>query len=226
MTAAMAGLSFGVCRASITPRQLEVLQLVAAGHGNKAIAERIGKSENDVKAIVSRLLTSLHAANRAELAQIAVRLDVIGESDLGEHEIHELLRESPVMTALVRGPDHRFVFVNHAYRRRAGDLDYLGKPVSELFPLSPAIVEQLDHVYATGEAQYSRAPVVIAAAPGRAARTVGIASVMTPVRDETGKVTGVAFFGLDLTDDAAWVEAPRRRPPSLHRCPQAVSGRS
>lgn len=195
-------LTIGVPRASITPRQVEVLLLVADGQGNKAIAERIGKTENDVKAMISRMLTSLHASNRAELAQIAARLDVIGESDLAAHEIRELIRESPVLTALVRGPEHRFVFVNDAYRRRAGDRDCLGKPVSEVFPSSPAIVEQLDRVYATGEAQRFKGPAVVPDAQGQGSRTLSIAAVVAPVRDETGKVTGVAFFALDLTDDA------------------------
>lgn len=196
-------LSISVGRVSVTPRQLEILGLVAGGLGNKAIAERIGRNENDVKAIISRLLTNLHAANRAELAQIASHLDVIGESDLVAHEIHELLRNSPVLTALVRGPDHRFVFVNDAYKRRAGDFEYLGKTVLQVFPSSAPIVEQLDRVYATGEAQRSNARVELPATADQSAVTLELTWIMTPVRDDAGEITGVAFFGLDVSDPEA-----------------------
>lgn len=190
-------LSIAVGRVSVTPRQLEILGLVAGGLGNKAIAERIGKNENDVKAIISRLLTKLHAANRAELAQIASLLDVIGESDLVAHEIHELLRNSPVLTALVRGPDHRFVFVNDAYKRRAGDFEYLGKTFAQVFPSSALIVDQLDRVYATGDAQRSNARLDLPVTTGPGAG-LELSWIMTPICDDADEITGVAFFGLDV----------------------------
>lgn len=190
----------GVGRASISDLQLIVLTLVAGGHGNKAIADRIGKSENDVKVIISRLLTSLHASNRAELAQVAVRLDVLGASELAEHEIHALLRRSPVLVALVRGRDHRFVFVNDAFRRRVGDFDYIGHTAAELFPSRPEFVARLDHVYSTGETKKLCWPVRIPALAGETTVTAEISFIEAPVRDNEGTITGVAFHGLDLED--------------------------
>lgn len=190
--------TIGVGRASISDLQLIVLTLVAEGHGNKAIADRIGKSENDVKAIISRLLTSLHAANRAGLAQIAVRLDVVGASELAEHEIHALLRRAPVLIALLRGPDHRYVFVNDAYRRRVGDFDYIGHSVAELFPSRPDIVARLDQVYASGETKRVQGPARIPALEGETTVKADISFIEAPVRDNEGTITGVAFYGLDL----------------------------
>jgi DNA-binding CsgD family transcriptional regulator len=187
----------GVGRASVSELQLTVLELVAAGHGNKAIAERIGRNENDVKGIVSRLLLTLHAANRAELAQIAAHLDVIGENALAPQEIHELLRDSPVLTAFLRGPDHRFVFANEAYVRAAAIGDHLGRTIEEVFPLSPEIVQLCGRVYRTGVTIRSRGPVEVVDLNGR--RVLDLSYVLKPVHDDDGKVTGIAFFGLDLT---------------------------
>ena len=61
----------------LTPREREVLELVAEGLSNRAIAERLGNSEHTVKFHVSSLLGKLGAATRAELVGIAIRRGLI-----------------------------------------------------------------------------------------------------------------------------------------------------
>jgi RNA polymerase sigma factor (sigma-70 family) len=61
----------------LTPREREVLELVAEGMSNRAIAERLGNSEHTVKFHVSSLLGKLGAATRAELVAIAIRRGLI-----------------------------------------------------------------------------------------------------------------------------------------------------
>ncbi len=56
---------------TLTPRQREVMDLVRAGRTNKEIAERSGISEQGAKTIVSRLLRTFGAPNRAALAAFA-----------------------------------------------------------------------------------------------------------------------------------------------------------
>ncbi|HVQ35879.1 MAG TPA: helix-turn-helix transcriptional regulator [Candidatus Bathyarchaeia archaeon] len=55
----------------ITPRELEILGLVAAGLSNKEIAARVFVSENTVKTHVSRVFDKLGARRRTEAVQIA-----------------------------------------------------------------------------------------------------------------------------------------------------------
>jgi DNA-binding NarL/FixJ family response regulator len=59
--------------AALSPREREVLALVAAGQTNKAIAEALYVSPNTVKTHVSSLLQKLHAETRVQLAAIATR---------------------------------------------------------------------------------------------------------------------------------------------------------
>jgi DNA-binding CsgD family transcriptional regulator len=58
-------------RLGITPREHEVLQLIAAGLSNREIAERLFVSENTVKTHASRLLDKLDARRRTEAVQRA-----------------------------------------------------------------------------------------------------------------------------------------------------------
>ena len=59
--------------AALSPREREVLALVAAGQTNKAIAEALCLSPNTVKTHVSSLLNKLHADTRVQLAAIAIK---------------------------------------------------------------------------------------------------------------------------------------------------------
>ncbi|MFJ4670709.1 response regulator [Kitasatospora purpeofusca] len=57
--------------AGVTPREREVLRLVARGLPNHAIAEHLGLSVATVKTHVRRLLAKLHAHDRAQMVVIA-----------------------------------------------------------------------------------------------------------------------------------------------------------
>src|SRR5829696_9872474 len=55
----------------ITPRELEVLQLIAEGLSNKEMAERLFVSENTVKTHASRVFDKLGASRRTQAVQMA-----------------------------------------------------------------------------------------------------------------------------------------------------------
>lgn len=58
---------------ALTPRELEVLQTLAGGLTNRAIARRLTVSENTIKFHVSSILTKLDAASRAEAVALAAK---------------------------------------------------------------------------------------------------------------------------------------------------------
>ena len=61
----------------ITRRELEILQLIAAGLSNREIAERLFVSENTVKTHSSRLFDKLSARRRTQAVQIGKELGLI-----------------------------------------------------------------------------------------------------------------------------------------------------
>lgn len=135
----------------LTDRQTVILELVAEGLENKEIGHRIGLSEQAVKEHVSALLRRLAVRNRAALAEIATELKIVGTMDLEREWLNYVFQRSPVMKAIVRGPDHIFVAANEAYRRALGDREFVGRPFREVFP--DGAVAILDRVYASGEPQ-------------------------------------------------------------------------
>ncbi|NDJ53061.1 MAG: response regulator transcription factor [Chloroflexi bacterium] len=62
---------------SLTPREDEVLQLVAEGLSNRAIAQRLGISEHTVKFHINAIMTKLNAQSRTEAVVRATRLGLI-----------------------------------------------------------------------------------------------------------------------------------------------------
>ncbi len=61
----------------ISPRECEVLDLLAEGASNKLIARRLAISPNTVKTHASRLFEKLEASNRTQLVRKARELDLL-----------------------------------------------------------------------------------------------------------------------------------------------------
>jgi DNA-binding NarL/FixJ family response regulator len=61
----------------LTPREREVLQMLAAGLGNKEIAARLTISDHTAKFHVSQILAKLNAASRAEAVSIGMRRGLV-----------------------------------------------------------------------------------------------------------------------------------------------------
>jgi two-component system, NarL family, response regulator LiaR len=65
----------------LTPRELEVLHLLAHGKSNRQIAADLVISERTTKFHVSSILSKLSAANRTEAVKIAVQYDLVHLTD-------------------------------------------------------------------------------------------------------------------------------------------------
>ena len=68
-----------VIRTSLTTREMDVLQLVVAGEGNKAIARRLRIEVGTVKTHMNGILGKLEATSRTQAAAIAVAQGIVAE---------------------------------------------------------------------------------------------------------------------------------------------------
>ncbi len=71
-------------RDELTPREIEVLELVVEGASNKEIAAKLGIQENTVKIHLRNILEKLHLQNRLQAAVYAVRQRLVKDVLQGE----------------------------------------------------------------------------------------------------------------------------------------------
>jgi DNA-binding NarL/FixJ family response regulator len=62
---------------TLTPAEIDVLRLIAAGHPNKQIAHQLAITEDSVKGRVKNILSKLGATDRTHAAMIGVRRGII-----------------------------------------------------------------------------------------------------------------------------------------------------
>lgn len=62
----------------VTGRELEILELVAQGNGNREIAERLGISSRTAQKHLEHLFRKLEAGDRTELVALAFRAGLLG----------------------------------------------------------------------------------------------------------------------------------------------------
>jgi PAS domain S-box-containing protein len=114
-----------------------------------------------------------------------------------------LFEQAPGFITALTQPEHRFEFVNQAFRRLFGDRDFVGKTVREAFPEleGQGFFEWLDQVYATGERFVAHhVPIRLQASPDSVAEERFLDFIYEPVRDEAGRVTGIFCEGHDVTE--------------------------
>lgn len=201
----------------LTERQLEVVQLVARGLGNKQIAAALSISERAVEATLTRVYERLDVASRSALIALALSEAGFGleiakrtspPSDVGALGATRSLEEearayvdAPFMVAVSQGPDHRYTFVNRIAAEVAGRtaLSLVGRTVREIYPdIDPSFIAALDEAYRGGRPWSSGAavPVRWTHADG-SVRDSSVSLIFQPLRDRSGAVVGLLHIGAE-----------------------------
>ena len=104
----------------------------------------------------------------------------------------ELFEQTPIFTALLRGPKHRIELANPGFVRLLGQGNVVGRTLAEALPLAAAErqVELLTMVLGSGETL---------AANGVKFQERYIDFVYQPIKDGAGAVTGILVEGTDVT---------------------------
>ena len=114
--------------------------------------------------------------------------------------LREMFARSPSFSALLQGPEHRFVLTNPAYHQLIGHRNVVGLTVREAFPEieGQGFLELLDNVFASGEPFVGKdVKIVLQRAPGGSEETRYLDFVYQPIKDESGKVTSIFVEGLE-----------------------------
>jgi len=134
--------------------------------------------------------------------------------DAGEQvrRLRQMFVQSPSFSALLQGPEHRFVLTNPAWQQLIGHRDVIGLAVREALPEleRQGFIDLLDSVFATGEAFVgSDVEIVLRRSAGGATETRYLDFVYQPIKDEAGNVTSIFVEGVDITDRHTSEEALR-----------------
>ncbi len=115
----------------------------------------------------------------------------------------KLFDQAPLFMAVLTGKDHKFEFVNPAYRRLIAGRDVVGRTVLEAVPevIGQGYIELLDSVYQSGKA-YSglAAPIRLLSEETGEVEDLRLDFVYQPTLDDDGRVTGIFVAGVDVTE--------------------------
>jgi PAS domain-containing protein len=134
------------------------------------------------------------------------------DTDVQIRQLQEMFLQSPSFSALLHGPEHRFVLTNPAYQQLIGHRDVIGLTAREAGPEieQQGFIDLLDSAFTTAEAFVKKdIKIVLQRSAGTPAETRYVDFVCQPIKDGAGNVTSIFVEGVDTTDRHRTEEALR-----------------
>jgi signal transduction histidine kinase len=160
----------------------------------------------------------VHARQQAEALQAQVLAAAQRRAQEREAFFH-ILADTPAAVAVLRGPQHRFEYVNTAYQQLFPDRQLTGRPVAEALPETreAGFLAQLDRVYQTGETFYGQElPMQLELPDGRLIQQVYYTFTYQAYR-ENNQIAGISIFAFDVTEQVRARQQREAERQQLHR---------
>jgi PAS domain S-box-containing protein len=132
--------------------------------------------------------------------------------------LFHILADTPAAVALLRGPEHRFEYVNVAYQQLFPKRQLTGRTVAEALPETEeaGFLAQLDRVYRTGETFFgTELPMRLAPADGHPGQQVYYTFTYQAYR-ENDQIAGISIFAFDVTEQVQAREQREAERQQLH----------
>lgn len=154
---------------------------------------------HDQKLLVQEILEANE--QQAALSEQAYQSYQLAESQKDTYQ--HLFIQAPALICILRGPEHRYEFVNTAYQSFFPDRQLVSRPVAEALPelADQGIVTLLDNVYQTGETFFGKELLIeLQAQAGDTHRQPKYFNFTYQRFSEHDKVAGIMVFAFDVTE--------------------------
>ncbi|ALW86645.1 hypothetical protein AUC43_17100 [Hymenobacter sedentarius] len=143
----------------------------------------------------------VQARRRADALQAAT-LEASKQLVQQRETLYQVFEQTPASVAILRGPEHRFDYVNPGYQALFPGRPLLGRPLAEALPetVDFGFLGLLDQVYTTGEAFFgTELPLQVRDTAGNLLPEVYFTFTYQAYHDG-GAVVGVSIFAFDVTE--------------------------
>ncbi|MCB2409118.1 PAS domain-containing protein [Hymenobacter lucidus] len=157
-----------------------------------------GTDIHEQKELVQEMLEANE--RQAELSDQAYQAYQLARSQ--KETFHNLFEQAPALICILRGPEHRFEFVNTSYQSLFPGRPLVGRPLAEALP---EVAEQgfgavLDGVYSTGEPFYGNELLVRIDRHSNGELQDGYFNFTYQLFAEGDQKAGITVFAFDVTD--------------------------
>ncbi|WP_262922271.1 PAS domain-containing protein [Hymenobacter sp. 5414T-23] len=183
----------------------DVTEQVQAREQVQALNEELASINEELAATNEELQTSNEEllANHAQLVRSQQAVLEEAQHRIREREtFYQIFEQTPACIALLRGPVHRFEYVNEAYQQLFPSRRLVGRPVAEALPetVGQGFLNLLDTVYRTGETFFGTELLLQVEQPdGHPPQDVYFTFTYQAYREQE-QIVGISIFAHDVTE--------------------------
>ncbi|MDO7853798.1 PAS domain-containing protein [Hymenobacter convexus] len=149
-----------------------------------------------------QMVQELLGANETQAALAEQAYQTYQQAETQRATYHNLFMQAPAMICILRGPEHKYDFVNPVYQQIFPHRELLGRTVAEALPevKDQGIIDILDKVYQTGETFHAHElPLQLERDASQELR-VSYFNFTYQQFQEQGRPAGIMVFAYEVTD--------------------------